>query len=487
MPARSADVQTIRTRRLLQQPGSPQISRNVTLAFAHGAITAIDAEQPDDTAGFPDTLIMPALANAHDHGRGAKTAAYGAFDTAVEAWVPATYTLPRLDPYLVAALAFARMAKAGITSIVHCHLSSDPATLRAAAADVARAARDVGVRVGFVVPLRDRHRLGYGPDDDILAHMPAEDIDAIKARWLKPIPPIADQLAAVEDIARACERDDFTVQYGPVGMEWCSDRLLAEVAREARASGHRVHMHLLESKYQRRWADREYPEGPVRRLETLGLLSDRLTLAHGVWLRPDEAGILGHAGATVSVNPSSNLRLKSGIASLETMKAAGLRFAIGLDSLGLDDDDDMLRELRLAALLNGGAGFDSLVSRADVLHAGCRNGACAICGDQGAGQIAAGAPADFIVIDYAALAFDIPESLDDPLRTLFIRARSSHIAAVYAGGRQIVGGGQVLGIDETALQRALFAELEASASDIAELRPLLTRFQQGLARYYAQV
>ncbi|RJF69359.1 amidohydrolase family protein [Rhodopseudomonas palustris] len=486
MPARSADVETIRTRRLLQQPGSPQITRNAILSFAHGAITAIDAEPGGSPTDFPDTLIMPALANAHDHGRGDKTTAYGAFDAAVEAWVPATYTLPRLDPYLVAALAFARMAKAGITSVVHCHLSSDPATLRAAAADVARAARDVGVRVGFVVPLRDRHRLGYGPDDAILAHMPADDVEVIRARWLRPIPAISEQLATVEDIARACESDGFSVQYGPVGMEWCSDALLAEVAREADASGRRIHMHLLESKYQRRWADREYPEGPVRRLETLGLLSDRLTLAHGVWLRPDEAGMLGRAGATVSVNPSSNLRLKSGVASLEMMKAAGLRFAIGLDSLGLDDDDDMLRELRLSALLNGSVGFDAPIGRTDVLDAGCRNGACAVCGERGAGQLAAGAPADFIVLDYAALAFDIPESLDDPFTTLFARARASHIAAVYAGGRQIVRDGRVLGLDETAQQQALFTQLDTAAGEIAALRPLLTRFQQGLARYYAQ-
>ncbi len=478
--------QSIRTRRLLQRPDSRIITRNATLTFASGKITTIRSDARGDADTFPDTLIIPALANAHDHGRGLKTLAYGAFDTAVEAWVPATYTIPRLDPYVVAALAFARMAKAGITSVVHCHLSADPAALRAAAADVARAARDVGVRVGFVVPLRDRHRLGYGPDDAILAHMPASDLDAIKARWLRPIPPIHDQLALVDDIARCCEIPNFTVQYGPVGMEWCSDILLAEIARAANASGRRVHMHLLESKYQRLWADGEYAEGPVRRLDRLGLLSDRLTLAHGVWLKPEEAAILAGAGATVSVNASSNLRLKSGIASLDMMKAAGLRFAIGLDALGLDDDDDMLRELRLAALLNGGTGFDASVRREDVLSAGCRNGACAVCGDSKAGQIAADAPADFIVLNYAALGSDIPAPLDDPFQTLFARAQTRHIAAVFADGRQIVRNGKVPGIDEVALQQAILEQLSAAAPEIAALQPLLARFQQGLSRYYAQ-
>ena len=253
---------SVRTRRLLQRANSPVISRNVILHYADGLIRDVSTDA-GDREEYPDTLIVPALANAHDHGRGLKTSAYGAFDTAVEAWVPATYTLPRLDPYVIAALAFGRMARAGITSVVHCHLSSDQASLTAAAAEVARAARDVGIRVAFVVPLRDRHRLGYGADEAILAHMDPGDIDAIRSGWLKPIPAIRTQLDTVDQIAGHCANPHFTVQYGPVGLEWCSDALLTEVARASVASDRRVHMHLLESRFQRGWTDREYEEGPV--------------------------------------------------------------------------------------------------------------------------------------------------------------------------------------------------------------------------------
>jgi cytosine/adenosine deaminase-related metal-dependent hydrolase len=468
---------------LLRRAGSPDISADATLRYADGLIREV-ALGSAGREPFPDTLIVPALANAHDHGRGLKTSAYGAFDTAVEAWVPATYTLPRFDPYVIAALAFARMARAGITSVVHCHLSADPASLIAAAADVARAARDVGIRVAFVSPLRDRNRLGYGADDAILAQMEPGDIDAITSRWLKPIPSIASQLETAEQIASRCENPRFTVQYGPVGMEWCSDALLGEVAKAAASSDRRVHMHLLESRYQRRWADREYAEGPVARLEKLGLLSPRLTVAHGVWLQPGESRMLAGHGVTVSVNTSSNLRLKSGIAPVAAMKQAGLSFAIGLDSLALDDDDDILRELRLAYLLHGGLGFDTPITREDIFRAGSVNGACTVCGNHHQGQIAAGSPADFIVLDYKRLAADIPPALDEPFRTFFTRARTEHIAAVFAAGEQIVRDGKVLGIDEDALRREFAGQLEQAASDIAALKPLLERYQQGLARFY---
>ena len=477
-------MRPIRTRRLLQHADSSTISHDATLRYMDGLIRDVSFDH-GEAGHYPDTLIVPALANAHDHGRGLKTSAYGAFDAAVEAWVPATYTLPRLDPYVIAALAFARMARAGMTSIVHCHLSTDPAGLIVAAEQVARAAQDVGVRVAFVVPLRDRNRLGYGADEAILAHMEPGDIGAITARWLKPIPSISTQLDTVETIASRCESPFFNVQYGPVGMEWCSDALLSEVANAANDSDRRVHMHLLESRYQRAWTDRQYQEGPVARLEKLGMLSPRLTVAHGVWLRAEEISMLAAHGVTISLNTSSNLRLKSGVAQLQTMKTAGLSFAIGLDSLALDDDDDMLRELRLAHLLHGGLGFDEHLTREDIFYAGSAGGACAVCGERRFGQLTSGTPADFIVLNYRKLASDIPPTLDDPFRTFFTRARTEHVAAVFAAGREIVRNGKVLGVDEDMLRHELGRQLESAVGEISALRPLLVRFQQGLARFYA--
>jgi cytosine/adenosine deaminase-related metal-dependent hydrolase len=468
---------------LLTRGSPPTILRNSTLHVDDEVIRAVEADSGLEPAStFPDTLVIPALSNAHDHGRGLKTISYGAFDDAVEAWVPATYTIPPLDPYLVAAVAFARMARAGITSIVHCHLSGSG--LLDSAGAVCRAARDVGVRVAFVVPLRDRHRLGYGADAAILAHMAPADVEPISARWLRPIAPIAEQLELVDRIADRYESPSFNVQCGPVGMEWCSDELLGEVAARAAQSQRRIHMHLLETRYQRQWTDRHYAGGPVNRLAQLGLLSERLTLAHGTWLRPDESEILARHDVTVSINTSSNLRLKSGIAPLQAMKTARLRVAIGLDALALDDDDDILRELRLTHLLHGGTGFDKHVTREDIYCAGSQAGACAVCGPSRAGELAEGAPADFIVLDYAKFAADLEDSLDEPFVTFFTRARKEHVESVYAAGRQIVRKGRVLGVDEDELQRDLARQLAQVAPDVVELRPLLHRFQKGLESFY---
>lgn len=464
---------------LLASARAGAVGRGVQLRYDGSGVLGVDPAAQDGSA----TLLMPPLANAHDHGRGIKTLAYGALDAPVEAWVPATYTLPPVDPYLVAAAAFARMARSGIGFAVHCQLSRDPRTLVREAQAVARAARDVGIRIAFVVPLRDRHRLGYGPDEAVLQRLDAADAGTIRSRWLRPLAPMDEQLALVGEIAALCEEDGFQVQYGPVGAEWCSDALLERIGAASAASGRRVHMHLLESRYQRAWADREYPDGIVRQLDRSGLLSPRLTVAHGTWLRPDECELLAERGVVLSINTSSNLRLRSGIAPLRHIRERGLRFAVGLDALALDDDDDLLREMRLLRLLHAGTGFEGGVPPAAVLEAACCHGPAAA-GSAGAGEIAVGARADLLLLDLRLATADLAEPLSDVATLLHARASAANVRTMVIGGRMVVDGGRVCGIDEAAVQTELQAQLRAQAGEMAGALPLLRRYQAALADHF---
>ncbi|MSQ70085.1 MAG: hypothetical protein EXR27_02190 [Betaproteobacteria bacterium] len=474
----------LRTKYLLPSAALEELRRDVTIEYESAAIKAIDHDATIGVAAGANTLVMPPLANAHDHGRGLKTLAYGASDAAVEAWVPATYTLPPLDPYLVAAAALGRMARSGIGSCVHCHLSRDPATLVREAKDVSRAAREIGIRVAFVVPLRDRHRLGLGADEDVLACLAPADAEAVRSRWLKPVPPMEQQLATVDEIAGQCESGLFQVQFGPVGVEWCSDPLLEKIAARSAASGRRVHMHLLESKYQRQWADHAFPRGIVQHLKSLGLLSARLTVAHGTWLRADECGELAAHGVTVSINTSSNLRLRSGVAPLRDMHAAGLNFAIGLDSLAIDDDDDVFREMRLAYLMHRGTSFDQVLSRSDLLTAATRNGAQAASARDCTGEIAVGHLPDMLTLGLDRITADLGPGLYDLLQVCHARARAADVTSLIVAGREIVASGRLLGIDLESIEHALIEQLRGHAGSMAEFRPLLLRYQAGLERFY---
>lgn len=250
-------------------------------------------------------------------------------------------------------------------------------------------------------------------------------------------------------------------------------------------------MHCLETPYQRAWADRHHPEGMLRFLDRIGLLSPRLTLAHCTHARPEELALLAERGVTIAVNTSSNLYLKSGIAPVAEMLRQGCRVAMGLDGTGIDEDDDALREMRLAYMLHRGWGFDTTMTRKQLWDFAGRHGARSVSG-AGAiatGRLAPGEPADLVLLDWERLDDDGIFADVDPMDLLLARANGTHIDKVLVGGRTVVEGGRVTGIDEPQLRAELVARARAAlAADGAHGQWLQTlrALAQDLAPFYSE-
>jgi cytosine/adenosine deaminase-related metal-dependent hydrolase len=476
-------VPSLAAARLLTQPGTAPCLPGGRLTLADGLIRAIEPGAPP--AGARDLIAMPALGNAHDHGRGVKFLAVGIADGPLEAWVPGFYSRPVMDIYANAALIMAHFAESGIASAVHCHQwPMHEAAFETEIEAVARAARDVGIRLGIVVPMRDRNRLCYGDDDAVLALLAAEDREAVAAIWGYDITPVREQVARVEHLARRFQSDLVSVQLGPLGVQWASNPLLEAIAEASARTGLRVHMHLLESRQQREWLDRTYPDGVVTYLDHIGLLSERLTVAHGVWLRPDEIELLAEREVIVSLNSSSNLRLGSGIAPARAMVAKHLPMALGLDGMALDDDDDALREMRLADVLHRGPGFDDPLPRADLFAASMRHAPRAVTGRRNHGSLEPGMAADIVTLDYGAMTADVIDGLLDPTDLVLARAATRHVVDLVVAGRRIVRDGQVLGVDLAALQRELTAQIRSQKDMLLAKQPLIARYRDAMTRYY---
>src|SRR5271156_1375474 len=267
----------------------------VDLSIRDGRIAEIPAAAAPPTRRL---LAMPALVNAHDHARPLSPTSFGAAGKPLEAWLLRLGAMPAIDPYLGAVAALGRAARAGAGSVMaHYTRFHGPMAPIDEAKEIARAARDVGVRVTLAVFMRDRNPLVYDGEDSVLMKLPDDARAAIETQFLSGMPGVVEQIASVEEIAAETESDLFSVQFGPSGPQWCSDELIAGIAEASRVTGRRVHMHLLETRYQRAFADRAYPEGVVERLKTLGLLTPRLTLAHCVHARPAELDAIAAAGA----------------------------------------------------------------------------------------------------------------------------------------------------------------------------------------------
>jgi cytosine/adenosine deaminase-related metal-dependent hydrolase len=410
---------------------------------------------------------MPGLVNAHDHARGIRPLAAGVADAPLEAWLWRLRRVPGVDPYLNAAVAFARMARSGVVAVADLHLPADILNPSEAAA-VARAARDVGLTVAFVAPIVDRNL--HGLDGGAAARA------ALGSDWVRveeQLPPVAEQVAMVDYIAENQGSETFLVQYGPAGPHWVSQEGWHLISERSAITGRRVHTHLLETVPQRRWLDYESEGGPMVWLERTGLLNDRLTVAHGVHLRPHECRALAQAGATLAVNVSSNLRLASGIAPGPSIQAAGLPFGLGLDGLAMADDDDMLAEVRLAARLLGGFGHErNGPSAGSCFRAAASWGWRTIDGSEGLGLVE-GAPADLLVLNEALLAAD--RLGDEGMPELILgRMAMGSVLDVYARGRHIVRNGEPTGVDLCEMERELNAQARHAAPS-QELTSILTR------------
>ena len=469
---------------LLAEPGHAPAQRNRRLHVEDGRISAIDGGGGSTSGGIFGTLAMPALVDAHDHGRGLRPLAFGCCDGPLELWIPGLGLEPKVDPYLRAAVAFANLAKGGVAAANHCHNPQGKDDLVGEAQAVSRAARDVGIRIAFAVPIFDRNAIVYGPTEPLADTLGETAFATLETRTSRAA--TVDQLARIEAIT-AFEHDFFEVQYGPVGPQWCEDATLEAIAEASAATGRRIHMHLFETARQRAWADATYPGGLIAFLDQIGLLSDRLTVAHGVWLRPDECALLAERGVTVSVNTSSNLRLRSGLPSVARFKAAGLAWAMGLDGMAMDDDEDALRELRLLWLSQQGSGIASALQPAELFDAVLGAGRRSVTGsDDGSQRSNPAPPRTFWCSTWTpcwrtrSTAISIPSRRSSP-----VPPRLTSRSCIVAGGI-VVERGRVQTLDLDAATAELRAQATAGWPERAAAKAEQARLRTALEAYYAK-
>ncbi|MEH2502997.1 cytosine/adenosine deaminase-related metal-dependent hydrolase [Bradyrhizobium sp. AZCC 1578] len=462
---------------LFSGPGSGLLD-NVVLQHDNGLVTSISPATPSTTG--PRSLILPAFVNAHDHVR-PTASSFGALGMPLESWILRSALGTPVDPYLTAASALARSARAGCAAMMlHYTRPSGTMPLVEEAKAIARAASDVGIRMPFALAVRDQNPVVYGDSEPVLSQLSSDDRKAIEELFVRvPMSPKA-YIELTDAIASAIAGPKVDVQLGPAGVQWCSKPLLEAVAENSAHTGRRIHMHLLETIYQRAWADQHFPDGVVRYLRDIGFLSERLTLAHCIHARPDEIEMIAASGARIVTNFSSNLHLRSGLAPIAAAHRCGCAIAVGVDGLALDEDDDVLREMRLVQMMHGGRGFERTWTAAGFLALAIANGRKAT-GAPGTGALISGAPADFVTIDLDRLDRDRIMPVD-PIDLLFARGNASLLRDVVVDGRLIVSEGRCTGVDLPAIERELRGIYRANARQLSPFQrawPLLAASLQG--------
>ena len=123
--------------------------------------------------------------------------------------------------------------------------------------------------------MRDQNRLVYQADEDFVASLPAE-LRGPMQRWFDRFQFSLDDFEAVRDLhARHQNKRRVKIQLAPANLHWCSDEALTRLADASRKYNVPLHMHLLETAYQKEYARRRGGCTAVEYIDRFGLLGRR--------------------------------------------------------------------------------------------------------------------------------------------------------------------------------------------------------------------
>jgi 5-methylthioadenosine/S-adenosylhomocysteine deaminase len=224
-------------------------------------------------------------------------------------------------------------------------------------------------------------------------------------------------------------------------------------------------IHIAETKFEVEEHLQQHEQSLIHWLNKLGLFQAKVIAAHCVWIDETEMRILRENNASIAHNPSANLKLASGIASVNQMLASGVTVGIGTDGPASNNDLDMFEEMRLAALLAKVQTYDptALPAKTALLMA-TRQGAKALHLDHLVGSLEADKLADIIVMD-AFPAHNVPHfdfNSDAVYSQIVYAAKSSDVQHVLVNGQMLMRDRELLTIDLDAVKK----EAAAYASKI---------------------
>jgi len=439
---------------------------------------------PGDELGSDPYLVMPGLVNAHQHGRGLSWLQLGALDDSLEPWIHSLWGQQQVDPYWDTLYNCIQMIESGVTTTLHSNYSRNVNDWEQEIESSLQAYEDAGIRVAFAMDIANQNSFVYKDDQRFVASLPESLQARIKALLSE------GQTFSLEDyfslFDKLCKRyqgargEKVKIFFGPVAPQWVSDDVLQQIKRAATESGTGIQIHLLETMYQKAYALRTYSKTFVEHLNDLNFFGPEVSCAHCVWHTEKDIDILAGSGTSVAHNPSSNLRLRDGIAPIAEMITKGVNVAIGTDNESMNDDEDIFQDMRLALRIHCVPGIgDPFVSSSDILNMVTNNGA-RVCGFEGEiGILEAGKFADIVLVnltDVLGPHFELDAGAG-VLDALMCRGKSTDVATVIIKGKVVMKDRKLTEIDKGKVLR----EVAASAS-----RPKSSQ-QSALAQLMADI
>ncbi len=392
------------------------------------------------------SYLIPGLIDAHSHST--QTFYRGFVDNLpLELWLPyivfGSQPLTPRQVYVAAAVSAIELLKSGTTSVLDHGPPLIPDFFDAWVDAAMAGYRDVGMRA-VVAPIYN--------NIDYFGTL-YRDVDTAQkmSRPGWPQQPVAELVGA---LSRFLERWHANARHprlscmlGPGSPQGCTLELLEASVELARRYAVPLHTHLLEVKSQRLALERIYGESALAFLERIGFLGPTSSIAHGVWLTPDEIERLADTRTAVVHNAVSNLKLGSGVAPVQEMLAQGVPVALGGDGAACNDSLNMFDVVKTTALIHKLYGpHEQWLSAEQALSLCWAGGADVL--RQEVGAIRPGFLADLVLLDGSRF---YPAPKEQIINQLVYGDTKRAVRTVIVGGEVVVESGRVIRVDEEAL------------------------------------
>lgn len=390
---------------------------------------------PDETFDASGHVLTPGLINTHHHFYQTLTRAWGPVANAeLFDWLGALYPVwARLTPRaheLATKVALAELLLSGCTTAADHHYLF-PAGLDDAIDIQVAAVRDLGMRA-----ILTRGSMTLGTDDGGLPPQSVvQDPDTV----------LADSERLVTTYHERGDGARIQIALAPCSPFSVTPETMRDTAALAERHGVRLHTHLAETKDEEDFLRERFGLRSTDYLESVGWLTDRVWLGHGIHFDDDEIHRLGAAGTAVAHCPTSNMRLASGVARVLELEDAGVPVGLGVDGSASNDASTMMLEARQALYLQR-LRYGASVSVERALRWATR-GSARVLGRNDIGTVAVGKQADLSLWRLDEPRFS---GAHDPVTALLL-CGADRADRVMVGGEWRVIDSAIVGLDLPAL------------------------------------
>ena len=279
--------------------------------------------------------------------------------------------------------------------------------------------------------------------------------DAVPARLMERTARSIDESVALAKRWHGQANGRLRAAFAPRFAVSCSRELLEAVADLSREHQLVVHTHASENRDEIALIKARTGLKNIDYLADTGLTTERLCLAHCVWVDDAEQSLIAERGVKVLHCPGSNLKLGSGLAPVVEMRSRGISVSLGADGAACNNHLDMFDEMRLAAVLQAVRHQPGMLTARDAVRMATREGARALGLEHDIGSIDVGKRADLILVDASGR---------DPYSTIVYAGRGTDVRTTIVDGEVLVDDFRPIRWDARELAAAARTEARALAS-----------------------